>query len=137
MKYFLIFFLFGFGICFGQSYSNVSLDQLKWILGQWERTDDKEGQQSFEKWAQEEDKKFRGIGFTMAGKDTVFVERLSLITKEDEVYYVADVANNPEPVRFKLTHIADTIAIFENPIHDYPKMITYKLVAPDELKSKD
>lgn len=37
------------------------------------------------------------------------------------------------PTEFKLTSVTPTKAVFENPAHDFPKVITYDLTAPDSL----
>ena len=62
----------------------------------------------------------------MKGTDTVFVEKLQLIIKEDNIYYVSDVPENPKPVSFKLTEITESGFVFENLSHDFPKKISYQ-----------
>jgi hypothetical protein len=54
------------------------------------------------------------------------VEKLKLVIKDDNIYYVADIAENKEPVYFKLTTITGNSFVCENPQHDFPKMISYQ-----------
>lgn len=103
------------------------LKDLEWILGNWERQNASPGQTHLEKWWKESDRYFRGIGFTMAGADTVFVERLGIIAEKDELFYVAEVQANPAPVYFKFIHLEKYSFVCENPEHDVPKKIAYKL----------
>lgn len=69
----------------------------------------------------------KGKGATLQAADTVFVEKLKIVVKEDTLYYVADVPENKEPVLFKFTEITPTSFVCENPAHDFPKKIAYKL----------
>ena len=62
---------------------------------------------------------------TMKGKDTVFVEKLRIIAREGDLFYVADVPENQKPVYFKLTEVTDRSFVCENPDHDFPKKIAY------------
>ena len=56
--------------------------ELDWILGSWKRTNDKEGQQTFEHWKESSGEKFktyRGLGYTLQGQDTIFKEEMKLM----------------------------------------------------------
>jgi hypothetical protein len=67
-----------------------------------------------------------GRGINLKGTDTVFVEKLKIIVRENTIFYVADVPENKEPVLFKATAITNTSVVFENPQHDFPKKIVYE-----------
>ena len=69
-----------------------------------------------------------GRGINLKGIDTTFVEKLKIILKDNAIYYVADVPQNKEPVLFKLTTQSETKLVFENPQHDFPKVITYEVL---------
>ena len=66
-----------------------------------------------------------GWGVAMRDNDTTFVESLRIVLEDDELYYVADVEENPEPVFFKFTSMTSNGFITENPDHDFPKKIEY------------
>ena len=61
----------------------------------------------------------------MKGADTTFVEKLKIVIKSGDIYYVSDVPENPRPVDFKFTFIHDRSFVCENPAHDFPKKIAY------------
>ncbi len=107
--------------------ANPSLDKLDWILGTWDRQNAKPGIVHKEIWQKVSDQLFTGIGVAMRGADTVFVEKLQIQVDGGEVYYVADVQENPQPVRFKFTSWGDQSFVSENPEHDAPKKIAYLL----------
>jgi len=121
-------------ITFGHAYSqNVSKEiagnfkKLKWLEGTWLRADSKAGQSGHERWLRSSPYEIRGYGVTMKGQDTLFVEKLRILVKDDNLYYVADVPENQTPVYFKLIEISNAGFVCENPDHDFPKKIAYQL----------
>jgi hypothetical protein len=44
----------------------------------------------------------------------------------DGVFYIAKVAENDLPVPFRLTECSESLLVFENPLHDAPRHLTYK-----------
>ncbi|MBC9910146.1 DUF6265 family protein [Chitinophaga varians] len=86
-----------------------------------------------ERWERLSPSSLKGIGVTMKGKDTLFVEGLQLQTKENALYYVADVAENKGLVWFKITAIDAEGFTCEDPEHDFPKKIVYARTG-DQLK---
>ena len=98
---------------------------MSWLLGKWQRTDTKPSQVAFESWSKESDNKWAGIGVTLQGSDTVFVENLGIILQNDTIFYVAEVEHNPSAVKFKLIELSENGFIVENPSHDFPKRIEY------------
>jgi Domain of unknown function (DUF6265) len=113
-----------------QSTSKKTTDnfgKLQWMLGTWTRTTNEPGQSGIESWSKVSSGEFLGKGITMKGTDTLFVEKLKLIIKDDDIYYVSDVPENPSPVSFKITGISSNGFTCENPSHDFPKKISYQL----------
>ena len=106
---------------------NEEFKKLNWLEGTWNRTNAKPGRSGHERWIKLSDREWQGFGVSMKGSDTSFVEKLKLVIKEDNIYYVADVPGNKEPVYFKLIQISATGFICENPQHDFPKKIEYSL----------
>jgi hypothetical protein len=64
----------------------------------------------------------------MNGDDTVFQEKMKLISQNENWFFVADVPENPAPVYFKLVDFSNTGFTAENPKHDFPTKIEYFLV---------
>ena len=105
--------------------TNENFKKLSWLAGTWDRTNAKPGRSGRERWELTSTSELRGFGINLQGKDTTFIEKLRIIIKDDNIYYVADVQENEKPVYFKLTQITDVGFVCENPEHDFPKKITY------------
>jgi hypothetical protein len=88
-----------------------------------------------ETWVKVNDRLLHNTGFVVRGKDTVITERVALYQTDSSISYISTVAdqNNSKPVTFVLTSGADNIFVFENPLHDFPKRITYQLINKDSL----
>jgi hypothetical protein len=96
-----------------------------WMIGHWQRGDDKPGRTTFEQWEQASASLYLGFGYTMVGADTVWQEKMRLVaTKAD---WALEVNGEGETISFQLTSIKQGAFISENPEHDFPKMITYAL----------
>ncbi|HZI52259.1 MAG TPA: DUF6265 family protein [Chitinophagaceae bacterium] len=105
---------------------NEDFKKLDWLEGTWIRTNVKPGREAHEKWQRVSSTEWLGWGISMKGNDTAFVEKLKLVIKDDNIYYVADIVENKEPVYFKFTTITDHGFVCENPQHDFPKTINYQ-----------
>ena len=100
--------------------------KLDWLEGTWTRTNVKPGRSAYEKWQKISSSEWSGLGVNMKGSDTAFVEKLKLVIKDGNIYYVADIVENKEPVYFKFTFITNDGFVCENPQHDFPKKISYQ-----------
>jgi len=105
--------------------TNPDFKKLDWLEGTWTRLEMKPGRTGYESWQKISTTEWNGSGVNMQGTDTSFVEKLKLVIKDEVIYYVADIAENKEPVYFKLTTITDNGFVGENPQHDFPKKIAY------------
>lgn len=135
--YLLIIVITAYGNAIGQQISKQTADnfeKLKWLEGTWIMTNAMAGQSGYERWQKSAPIELRGYGVTMKGMDTVFIEKLRILVREDQLYYVADVLENVKPVYFKLTEISNRSFVCENPDHDFPKKIAYRLDG-DTLKA--
>ncbi len=130
MKRIFCFLLFLAFLQTGWAQTNVvtaaDFHKLKWLEGAWNRTNLKPGSSAHESWTRISDKELKGQGVTLKGKDTAFVEKISIIVKDNALYYVADVPHNKQPVYFKFTAITADGFVCENPEHDFPKKIEYR-----------
>ena len=104
-----------------------SIESLTWLIGNWSSENSK--LKIKESWERVSDKTFEGSGYTYSiAKDKMTSsETLRILEMAGEVFYVAKVASNDSPVAFKLTSCTDDNAIFENPLHDFPKKLNYQL----------
>jgi len=99
--------------------------KLEWLIGTWNRTNNKPGRTANERWEKIKDYELRGFGVSFKGSDTAYVEKIKIVMKNDTIYYVADVPENNTLVYFKMTMISEDGFVCENPRHDFPKKIAY------------
>lgn len=124
MKYlFTITFILILTSCYSQS---NDLKKLSWLAGTWERTNTKPGRTGFEVWTAVSSTEWKGIGVSLTGTDTTFVEKLRLVVKDGATYYAADVPENKKEVLFRFTEFTGSGFVCENPAHDFPKKIVYQ-----------
>lgn len=105
----------------------TGMDKLLWIVDKWVSVNDSPGVKSYEEWVKISDDQYEGSSRTEKDGKVTFSEKLKIESTPEGIFYVADVKHNTAPVRFKLTEVNDTLAVFENPEHDFPKKITYSL----------
>ncbi len=117
-----------------QQNDNAGLAQVEWLAGKWERLNTRPGRTAFEVW-EKKDWGYTGMGYTLQGIDTVFVERLSIRSRDGELWYVADVSQNVEPTWFKFTETSESGFVCENPDHDFPKRIEYIMGDGDNMQA--
>jgi hypothetical protein len=107
--------------------TDLKFAQLHWLTGQWERVGMYDPRKGIEKWKRESDSVYTGKGLLLSGSDTLFAEQLGIVIKDDLLYYVADVPENPEPVYFELVQVGNNYFISRNSAHDFPQKISYRL----------
>jgi len=88
-----------------------------------------------EEWKKMNKNYLQNKGYMIQGKDTIISERIALTNTKEGVFYTSTVEeqNNKQPVAFKMTGSENNMFVFENPQHDFPKRIVYKLVTADSL----
>ena len=110
----------------GDSESVVAdpLADIAWIAGAWAG---KAGPASIEEhWIPPAGGTMFGINRTVAGSKTVAFEFLRIVSRKDGVFYIAH-PNASKGTEFKLTKKSATEVVFENPEHDFPQIIRYRL----------
>ncbi len=104
-----------------------SLHTMEWLLGTWTRTNVKPGRTAWEQWSKKNESEWTGLGVSMKGADTSFVEVLKIIIEKEKLFYVADVPENKSLVYFEISSVAKDGFVCENPTHDFPKKLVYQL----------
>lgn len=101
------------------------ITHLSWMAGNW--TGAATGRAvSEEHWIAPAGGAMLGMSRTIARERMVAFEFLRIERRADGIYYVAQPNGRP-PTDFKLTKMEAKLAVFENPQHDFPKMITYRI----------
>jgi len=113
----------------------ADLKTLGWLQGRWELQTD--GGLLTETWRQDNDSTMQGASYFTKNdnKDTLHLETIELIERDGVVSYNPTVEgqNNGLPVAFRMTSNTGKSVVFENPSHDYPQKITYRLVTNDSM----
>ena len=120
---FLGIILIAFDSCYNPSASD-SFSDLKKLNGKWSSA---EGVVFNEHWKLENDSLMTGIGFSLKGSDTAFVEKMKLFVENDSVYFAAKTAPEKDYVRFALEEAGKNWWKFVNATHDYPNLIQYEI----------
>jgi len=113
--------------------SEAGLRQLKWLEGNW--TMPSGDGRIMEQWQVADDTLMQGRSVLQKGDSTYILETIRLVSRAGENYYepVAMGQNENKPVTFKLSSCTDTGFIAENPLHDFPKRISYSLINKDSI----
>ncbi len=119
----LLIFIINSDILMAQT--NSDMDKLLWIVDSWVSAEGES--RSYEEWKKTGDNLFEGSSRTVKNGEVTFSESLKIENTAEGIFYIADVKHNPAPVKFRLTSVSDTSAVFENPEHDFPKKISYML----------
>lgn len=109
-------------------FSNFVLAQhkeFKWLIGKWKL----ENKNEFEVWTlNDASGDLIGKAFRVDGADTTITEAVSITYWDKGFHYIPDVAGEQQAIDFRITSIDERSFVAENPEHDFPKLIRYKLV---------
>lgn len=126
---FLVYAIFGMTQCcsslsFGQALK-PTLNDLSWLAGCWEGN--LNGSELNEQWMKPAAGLMLGMGRTVAGGKVREYEFLQIREDADgTISYVARPSGQPE-ASFKLSKLQTKEVVFENPEHDFPQRIIYRL----------
>ncbi|MDX1459878.1 MAG: DUF6265 family protein [Xanthomonadales bacterium] len=112
-----------------------SLDELAWLAGHWEaRTSNS---RIVERWTRVSDATAEGYGevYDRASGELKSREVLRLVEMGGTIFYLPKVAHNPLPIAFRLTSCGPKHATFENPDHDFPTRIAYRMEEDGRLSA--
>ncbi len=110
---------------------DVSIDRLAWLSGCWASDGGDAG--SEEHWMQPAAGAMLGMNRTVRQRQTVAFEFLRIYENEGNSLTLHSSPSQQSSASFQLVSISQNEVIFENPEHDFPHRILYRLVAPDHL----
>jgi Domain of unknown function (DUF6265) len=118
---------------FNLKYNSKTFKKLYSLEGTW-KMNTKRGA-ICEEWKKMDKNYLQNKGYMIKGKDTIISERVSLTNTKGGIFYTSTVEdqNNKQPIAFKMTKAEGNMFVFENPAHDFPKRIVYKLITADSL----
>ena len=109
---------------------SASVDDLKWLAGCWEmRNGDRLTE---EQWMAPRGGVMMGMSRTTRGQTLVEFEQVRIETRGADLYYVASPARQAT-AEFKATASSSQQVTFENPAHDFPTKVAYRLQGVDSL----
>ena len=93
-----------------------------------------EDKEVYEHWDKLNEGAMKGVCYVIENNEVVVFEYLDLLRDGDIAVYIATVVgqNKGLGIAFTMTH-SDSIFIFENQQHDFPKIITYQKISDDEM----
>lgn len=103
-----------------------------WLLGDWKRTNDEEGKQTFEHWEKKNDSTYFSHGYTIANNDTVWQEWATLSPIGLDWYFQVIAKGDSASTNFLLTEMTENSFICQNPENEFPTEIKYQK-SGDEL----
>lgn len=118
-----------FVVCSAAMVYGQSIDDLKWLSGCWESNDAEKELLITEQWMRPAGGMMIGAGRTVKGGKAVDYEFLRIIEDAGSIFYVAKPTANKEETRFKLIKATANEIVFENPAHDFPQRVMYRLEA--------
>lgn len=88
-----------------------------------------------EEWVRVGKNYMQSRGYLIKGNDTTITERVALRRTRQGIFYTSTVEeqNQKQPIPFKLVSVTDSLFVFENLQHDFPKRICYKLISKDSV----
>ena len=130
-----VFILFGVSGIWAQEKS-PKLEDLKWIAGCWEINKPEKKSLVSEQWMAPVGDAMIGMSRTMRNGKMGGFEFLRIVQNETGIFYISKPSENSEETSFKLIKWASNEMTFENPTHDFPQRIIYKLTKADSLAAR-
>ena len=100
----------------------AAIAQLAWLEGTW--SGGRDGTTFEEHWTPAAGGAMLGVSRTLSKDRMAAFEFLRIISRDGTLVYIAQPGGRP-PTEFVLSAIAADSATFENPAHDFPKVIRY------------
>jgi hypothetical protein len=110
-----------------------TLTPLTWLAGTWIGGDSPVTVE--ERWTSPAGGAMLGVSRTIKGDRMVAFEFLRIVERDGTLVYIAQPDGRP-PTEFTLTAISTDTATFENPTHDFPKMIRYSRRTDGSLEAR-
>lgn len=101
------------------------------LIGTW-KIDNTE---VYEHWDQVSNESYKGLSYRIQDGLVIPTEYLEMVRDDDEVIYLATVPhqNAGQTIRFSQTQVGDRV-VFENPDHDFPRIVTYEKISPSKIQ---
>src|SRR5687767_14251928 len=108
------------------------ISDLAWLASGW--VSDAQRMTVEERWTTPGGGAMLAVSRTLKGDRMVAFEFLRIVERDGGLVYIAQPNGRP-PTEFVLTALSPTSVTFENPAHDFPKMIRYTLCPDGTLEA--
>ncbi len=113
------------------STAHGDLSALQWLAGCW--TQDGRDAGPVEQWTLPAGGTMLGMNRIVSGGRTIAFEYMRIaVNKDDMVEFIASPSGQ-ETARFKMVSMNENEVVFENPEHDFPTRIIYRLLIDGSL----
>lgn len=106
----------------------TEIADLDGMAGCWEQKDTAKGLFISEQWMSPAGTSILGMGRTVKNGKTVGFEYMRIEQNADGIFFVARPHENKDETPFKLKSSTPNEIVFENPDHDFPQRVIYKLL---------
>ena len=114
----------------------ATIAQTAWIAGTWIGTSGTTTiNTTEERWTPPASGAMLAIGRTLSGPQMTSFEFLCIVEREGSLAYTAMPNGRSPATYFMLTNITADSATFENPAHDYPRLIRYSRLPDGSLQT--
>jgi len=103
-----------------------TIHSFDWLIGDWQRKNNDDGDRTFETWKKESDHFYKGFGYTLRNQDTVSYEYMFLKYQDNNWTFEVE-HDNSSPTIFKINEINTKQFACVNPENEFPKKIEYRL----------
>jgi hypothetical protein len=114
--------------------AHADLSDLKWMVGCWAQDGQDPG--SVELWIAPVGGSMLGMNRTVTDGRTVAFEYLRIVEREDGGITLVASPSGQETARFQLVSMSEREVTFENPDHDFPQRIIYRLIDRSRLHGR-
>jgi hypothetical protein len=118
------------GVPSAETTAPIDVQRAAWMVGCWELR--RPGFVVQESWSSPLGGAMQGVSRTARNDQFLEAEMLLLRLADGKLGYEA-FPTGQRPTRFEATTVSDTLFIFENPAHDFPKLIGYRKVGADSM----
>jgi len=113
---------------------DTSVADMSWMSGCWASTEGEPG--SGEQWMAPAGRSMLGMSRTIRGGATVAVEFLRIAEDEDGRIVLVALPSGQQATTFTLLSQSEDEVVFENPEHDFPQRVAYRLMSEKLLAGR-
>ncbi len=116
--------------------SKPSMQTVSFITGCWEMSRPERQSVTTEQWMSPDGGGMIGMARSVRNGKMGSYEYLRIVHDETGIHYIAKPSDSKTETSFRLVKWAENNVVFENPAHDFPQRIIYRMAKPDKLTAR-